>query len=437
MRSSPRARTAFLLLYGALLAWQVDRWCVTRHGVVSTWADRHDGLVVSAGAPGGVSQTFVMGADGFDGVWLRPSVTGGAPRGALLVDLLQVQGHAQQRVAKVVVPASDATSGASLHVRFRPVKASRGLIYQLNVRHADVGGGPAISLAATREDAVRGGRFVADGVEQWGDLVLETSSSRATLPYWLHEVLRPWPAWVQAAPTVVAVLVAFNLLLAWACARATGLVGDATVRSAPVGLPAPGARGGPPLPLATGVVLVIVLAGAAFAARPTGRFRSLDLIAALPDARYETTWPSLHSGISEQALLIDGHILRAIVALPTSTIRWTVDVPRDAVLRFGAAMRPDMWERESDGIEMRVRVEHAAGATTVTEYTLVPMLVPAHKRLYATEVPLQPWVGQRVTIVFETTPERWGNAVNDVPVWTEPRIEWSRALSAGVARVVR
>lgn len=436
VRPSPRARTAFLLLYGALLAWQVDRWCFTRHGVVSTWAARHDGREVSAGSPRGVLQTFVMGADGLDGVWLRPLVTGGAPRGELLVDLLQWQGDSPQRLMRVAVPAAEAVRGDTLHVPFRPMRASRGVTYQLHVRHVHAGNGPPIRLATSRADAVRGASLFADGVEQWGDLVLETSSRRATLPYWLHEVLRPWPGWVRSVPAVIATLAIFNLVLGWACARAAGLVGDEADVPVASGALAP-PPGGPAMPLATGAVLIVVCAGAALAARPTGRFQSLDLIAALPDARHQTTWPSVHAGIAEQAVLIDGHILRAIVALPTSTIRWTVQVPRDAVLRFGAAMRPDMWERRSDGIEMRVRVEHAAGATTVTDYTLVPMQVPAHKRLFATEVPLQPWTGQQVTIVFETTPERWGNAVNDVPVWTEPRIEWSRSPSAGRARVVR
>ena len=38
---------------------------------------------------------------------------------------------------------------------------------------------------------------------------------------------------------------------------------------------------------------------------------------------------------------------------------------RDAVLRLGAAMRQDMWEKQSDGIQMRVIVEHAAGPNAV------------------------------------------------------------------------
>jgi hypothetical protein len=436
VRPSPRARAVFLLLYGALLVWQIDRWLFTPHGVASTWAARASGVTVSSGSPAGVTQSFLMAADGLDGVWLRPVVRG-RPIGDFVVDLVALNGGTRVRLERVAVSAADAARTAGLHVPFRPVRASRGRSYEIVVRHVRAGSGPAIDLEVTRHDALRDGQLFADRVEQWGDLVFETSSRRATLPYWIHEVLRPWPAWVSTWPAVSLALVAFNLVLAWACAQAAGL-GPA----ADIGEPAPaGALSRRPraavTPLAMTAVVAVALTGVAMAGRPTGRYRSLDLIEALPDARLETTVPSLHGGIAIEAVVIFGRIHRAIVALPTSRIAWRVDVPRGAVLRFGAAMRPDMWNRVSDGIQMRVSVVHAAGTTTAAEFTIVPMMVEAHKRLHPGEVPLAPWAGQQVLILFESTPERWGNAVNDVPVWTEPRIEWPRDPAAGEARVVR
>ena len=431
MRSSSRARAAFLLLYGALLAWQLDRWCLTRYGIVSSWAERHDGLTASAGSPGGVSQTFEMGADGLDGVWLRPLVTGGVPQGELVLDLLQVQGKSRQRLLRVAIPATNVSNRVALHVPFRPIRASRGLTYQMDIRHVHLAGGPAIDLAATRDDVLSTGRFFADGREQWGDLVFETSSRRATLPYWLHEVLHPWPAWVRAWSTVALAVVIINVVLAWACARAVGLIGrDADVPATE----APAAR---PLPLATVAVLLASVMGVAVAGRRTGRENSLDLIAALPDARIEAAWGALHHAISPGAVVFSFRVHRSIVAMPPSAIAWTVDVPRSAILRMGAAMREDMWERNGDGIQMRVHIDHAGGRTTAADLTLFPLGVPQHRRLVPLEIPLQPWAGQRIVVVLETTPERWGNAVNDVPVWTEPRIEWSRTLPSDAARVVR
>jgi hypothetical protein len=299
--------------------------------------------------------------------------------------------------------------------------------------------GPAIDLAVTRDDVVRAGRLFVDGREQWGDLVFETTTRRATLTYWLHEVLRPWPAWVRAWPTIAVALAIFNAVLAWACALAVGVLGPAADAQAPADV-APlqaGVSSCATAPSAARVsVWLIVITGVLLTTLPIGRYQSLDLIDALPDAHIETSWPSLHGAISVEPALFAWRIHRAIVALPTSTIRWEVDVPRGAVLRLGAAMRADMWDRQSDGIQMRVYVDHAGGRTTAADLTLFPLGVPEHRGLVPLEIPLQPWAGQRIVIVLETTPERWGNAVNDVPVWTEPRIEWSRALPPGAARVV-
>lgn len=430
-----RARVAFLLLYGALLLWQIDRWFLTPHGIVSTWGSRASSRSVSAGSQSGVSQTFTMGADGLDGVWLRPVAGAGSTQGDLVVDLSLVEGERRVRLERVVVPAADAIRRSSLHVPFRQVRHSRGHTYQIDVRHVRAAAGPVIDLRVSRDDALPSGRLFADRREQWGDLVFETSSRRATLPYWVHEVLRPWPSWVSAWPAVLLACLAFNGALAWACARAVGLGEPAESRSSVATTTRPHRRAVTPAALAA--VSLVTVCGVAVAGRPTGRFQALDLIAALPDARLETTWPTLHSGVSPQPVLFGDRAHRGLVAMPTTTIAWTVDVPSGAVLRLGAAMRADMWERESDGIQMSVAIEHAGGQTVAADLTLFPMGVPAHRALMPIEVPLQPWAGQRITIVLKTTPERWGNAVNDVPVWTDPRIEWPRHPGVGTARVVR
>jgi len=436
VRPSPRARAAFLLLYGALLAWQVDRWFFTPHGVVSTWAHRHDSLTVSAGSPRGISQTFVMGADGLDGVWLRPRTDSRRAMGSLIVDVLQLEGGARVRVERVALPAAHVVPGRNLHVPLRPIRQSRGRVYQIDIRHLNAAEGPALEFVTTREDALPRGRLFADGTEQWGDLVFATSARRATLPYWIHVLLRPWPGWTQSWPFVAAVMVMFNAVLAWACAMAVGFVGTA-----------PGDADGR-APVATssaralrqasiGATVSLVVGGLLVALWPTREQRAIDLIDALPDARLETSWPSLHAGITAEPVVFLGRVHRGIVAMPTSRIAWTMDVPRGAILRLGAAMRPDVWEREGDGIQMRVAVDDAAGRTVAADLTLFPFGVPAHRTLVPVEIPLHRWAGQRITIALESTPERWGNAVNDVPVWVAPMIEWPRNPAAGVARVVR
>ena len=439
--SSARARSAFLLLYGALLAWQIDRWFFTSHGIASTWAGRGDRRSASAGAPGGVVQTFTMGADGLNGVWLRATTDGRPPLGELVVDLSERRGVGAVRLERVAVPAADVVSSRAFKVTFREQRQSRGRMYELRLRHVRFDPGPALDLAITRDDLLADGRLFADGRERWGDLVFETSAGRATLPYWRHEVFRAWPAWVWSWPTIVLCVAVFNVVLAWACARATGFI--ETPDAEGTGECAGGVLDSNTAPdrvavrrLAYTAATTVAGVGVLLALWPTPRDRTLDLIEALPDARIDTTWESVHGGV---AFRFTNYLLdrrRTIHALPTTRLSWTIDVPRDAVFRAGASMRPDLYAAISDGIQMGVTVIDGDVRTPLTLLTLFPMLVAEHRRLVPIDLSLHPWAGRRITLELESTPERAGNAVNDVPVWAEPRITWPRRPSAGEARIV-
>lgn len=438
--SSARARSAFLLLYGALLAWQIDRWFFTPHGIASTWAGRGDRRSVSAGSPDGVVQTFTMGADGLDGVWLHADHDGRPLLGELVVDLSERGGSGAVRLERVAVPAADVAASRAFRVPFREQRRSRGGTYELRLRHVRFEPGPALALAITRENLLETGRLFADGRERWGDLVFETSARRATLPCWRHEVFRAWPSWVWSWPSIVLCVAVFNVVLAWACGRATGLIEtpeeEATERAAPVGdvpsaPPEVAARR-----LAYTAVSVVSVFGVLLALWPTPRDRTLDLIEALPDARIDTTWESVHGGVAFRVTTFFEVRRRSIHTLPTTRLAWTLDVPRDAVFRAGASMRPDLYAATSDGIQMGVTVIDGETRTPLTLLTLFPMIVAEHRRLVPLDLSLHPWAGRRITLELEATPERAGNAVNDVPVWTEPRITWPRRLSAGEARIV-
>ena len=106
---------------------------------------------------------------------------------------------------------------------------------------------------------------------------------------------------------------AFGRALAWACARAVGLGEPAESRSSVATTTRPHRRAVTPAALAA--VSLVTVCGVAVAGRPTGRFQALDLIAALPDARLETTWPTLHSGVSPQPVLFGDRAHRGLVAM--------------------------------------------------------------------------------------------------------------------------
>ena len=146
----------------------------------------------------------------------------------------------------------------------------------------------------------------------------------------------------------------------------------------------------------------------------------------------------MHEGIAIEPVAILGRVYVSVVALPTSRLEWTLDVPKGALLLGDVAMRPDVWLAEGDGANLIVSVAPEDGeAVEVARYTLFPYVVGSHRALHQLRVSLEPWAGQTVRLVFETDPERWGNAVNDVPLWVDPRIEWPRGAAWGDARIRR
>lgn len=408
-------------IFGLILLWQVWRLLLTPHGLASTWTTSGGLSSVSTGGAG-VVQELVMGADGFDGLWVRvarPAADVTAPRDAkLLVTLARMDDGRPVPLERRLVEHSSMQGGA-WHVPFEEVRHSRGVTFRVGLQHVSASSSTPVALLSRPDRSDTAGRFEVDGVEQWGALVFETTSGRATLPYWKDEVLRPWPAWLRSWPFVIALWLLGNLLLAYVCLR-VATRGDPPAEALPT-------RGDGRVPARAAVLVttLIVGAGIVIALWPMPSRRMLLLADHLADARIETPMP-LHDAIDVQLLTIErGREVRSIVALPPARITWTLQVPAGAQLVGHAAMRADVWFKEGDGANLSVRIVDAAGvAREVARFTLFPWQIAAHRTYHPFRVPLDPWAGQEVAIVFETDPERWGNAVNDVPIWVEPRVEY-------------
>jgi hypothetical protein len=423
-----RRRLVFLLLFGGLLALQVWRLAFTPHGVTTTWTRAGDALLVAATGQG-VTQEFLMGADGLAGVRMQPvgaGVNDGGLTGTVVLTLADITTGVPVPVARRAVPVAEVVADQAFQFRIPEVRDSRNRRFALRVQHVGAADDRPLRLRARRDDAHPHGRFVVDSQERWGALVFDTVSRRATLPFWKHEVLRPWPSWVRSWWTIAAALLLFNAALAWASAVAVGFgvppAGPTVEQPEPAAEPASGR----PRRVALLATCGLVLAGTVIVLLPQPEHQELRLIDHLGDADIRSSWPTLREGVAVQAVALFGPVHRALVALPTSALSWTVDVPPGAHLRGGVAMRPDVWTAPSDGANLEVFVEDQAQRTMVARFTLVPYLFEEHRRLFPLDVPLEPWAGRRVTLTLATDPERWGNAVNDVPLWVEPRLEWPR-----------
>lgn len=445
-----------MLLYGVLLAWQIWRLLFVPHGQASTWTWSRDAMEVPA-TGAGIRQQFLMNVDGLEAVWLQPVALGSELAGTVIVDVADLTGNDPVPVARVTVPAAQLYQSRQYRIDLGTAHLSRNRTYTLHVRHVGAGQ-DAMRFRARRDRVPPHGAFHVDDDERWGALIFEATSSRATLPYWKDELLRAWPSWMRSWWVVGGVLLVFNVALFRSCALAVGASGSAAAagartrddagpwstakawRNAGAGAPAlqgHGARGGGVGRAAVLAVASVVVAGTVVVLWPAAPLATATLADHLGDAAIHTTTPSLLDAVSVEAAAFGGRAYRVIVALPTSRLAWTIDVAPDAVLRGGAAMRPDVWLQPSDGANMDVYVEEGGERTLVARYTLTPYLFEDHRTLFPVEVPLAPWAGRRITLAFETDPERWGNAVNDVPVWVEPRIEWPRTAEDGAGVIPR
>jgi hypothetical protein len=422
--------TRFLLLFGALLLLQAWRLLLTPYGLATTWTRSSTDVAVVSAAGRGVTQDFVMGADGLDGIWLRAAPAPRPLRGQVVLTLAELGPHGAIPLIRQALDARTFDTARPLRLTIPEIPSSRGRRFRVGIRH--VGHDDLVlRLHARRTDVLPASRFVVDDAERWGDLVFETSARRATLPYWKHEVLGPWPAWVQSWWFVGAVLVGWNVLLAGACAVMAGAGGRRTRAATGADV----AVDGVPRRAAVLAIVAVVVGGIAVVLVPMPTHRVIQLTEHLGEASIETPGAGLHERVDVQAVGILGRAYQAIVALPPSRIAWRIDVPKGALVLGHAAMRPDVWEKESDGANLVVSVETDTERTEVARFTLVPYAIWHHRERHPMRVSLDPWAGRTVTLAFETDPERWGNAVNDVPLWLEPRIEWPRGPAWGEARI--
>jgi hypothetical protein len=174
------------------------------------------------------------------------------------------------------------------------------------------------------------------------------------------------------------------------------------------------------------VIAIVVLIAAAVTIvrmRRPPRPAAIDLVAMFPDAEKRTTMPSLHDAFAVETVTIDGVTRRSILALPSSRIIWTIDVPQGAVLKTSFAIRPDAWPWPGDGAVFRVGISDKKEFHDFVRQWVNPYGHPKHQHWFDASVDLTPYAGKRVEVIFNTEPGPSNNAVYDAAVWGDPKIE--------------
>lgn len=154
--------------------------------------------------------------------------------------------------------------------------------------------------------------------------------------------------------------------------------------------------------------------------RPSER---IDLIERLGEAQ-KVPGPSVFF-IEDIDLGGERHRAVTIAPVPASRLSWRVKVPERAWLWVSIGMQSEAWTKEGDGVRFSARVSDGGTETPLFEQHLHPYAREGDRKWFPVRVPLGPYAGREVEIVFMTAASAEGAGVderNDLPAWGVPEI---------------
>jgi hypothetical protein len=146
----------------------------------------------------------------------------------------------------------------------------------------------------------------------------------------------------------------------------------------------------------------------------------------LHDARMLTSWPMLAAGFDVTTSDIRTPADRVLLALPTSSVAWTLHLTEPTSLDTAVALRQEAWTRPGDGATFEISVVAGGRREALWHGHVDAFSDPRARRWHDVTVRLDRYVGQEVTLVLATGPGSGGNAVMDAAMWREPVLRRSR-----------
>jgi len=149
----------------------------------------------------------------------------------------------------------------------------------------------------------------------------------------------------------------------------------------------------------------------------------VDLIARLGEAQ-KSPGPAVFF-IEDIDLAGERHRAVTIAPVPASRLSWRVTVPEGAWLWVSIGMQSEAWTKEGDGVRFRAAVSEGGTVTPLFEQHLHPYAREGDRKWFPIRVPLGPYAGREVEIVFATVASADGAGVderNDLPAWGVPEI---------------
>lgn len=174
--------------------------------------------------------------------------------------------------------------------------------------------------------------------------------------------------------------------------------------------------------IVTAIVVVVLAAAAWWLFGRGSRGSGVDLIAQLPQA--------VKNPASQTFEVIDadlnGETKKAIATGEgPSRIIWKLRVPDDAWLNVSVGMRPESWEKESEGGYFYVGVSDGRNYEQLFTQHVHPFANKGDRKWIPVFVDLSAYAGEEMEIIFNTRSGREGkseNYTNLLPLWGEPQI---------------
>jgi len=117
---------------------------------------------------------------------------------------------------------------------------------------------------------------------------------------------------------------------------------------------------------------------------------------------------------------INGQRLPVLWAHAFSRLQFRTEVPTGGKLKFGVAISPEVWDKDSDGVEFVITVTTAESIDQVYWRAIDPAHNPDDRRWFQEQVDLNRYAGREVLITLNTYPRENNNW--DWAGWVHPVI---------------
>jgi hypothetical protein len=169
-------------------------------------------------------------------------------------------------------------------------------------------------------------------------------------------------------------------------------------------------------------VLVLVAGVAVYFSTRGPAATAIDLVALFGDTTKAERRSLRENAFATETVTIDGQAKPSILARPAARIIYTVAIPADAWLETSFALKPDVWQKPTDGVQFRIGVSEGRTYDELLRQVVVPSR--GDTRWFTARLDLSAYAGRTVKVIFNTDPGPPGarNADFDESVWGAPRI---------------